>query len=212
MSGCVAITCSDLGRYSGFTEALARLETPADTKFYFAKGSDREVGRNKLVGAMMDSGHDWLLFLDDDSVFAPDLLTRLLARDVDVVGALYLRRAKPFSAIAYESMLPDGRMVPLNLNQHPQDALVKVEAVGTGGMLVRRHVFANMKGQWFRRDEPYSEDIIFCLECGANIHVDLAARIGHMTTAAVWPTEIKGQWGAGITVTETMSFLVPMEG
>jgi len=160
---------------------------------------------------MMDSGHDWLLFLDDDSVFAPDLLTRLLARDVDVVGALYLRRARPFSAIAYESMLPDGRMVPLNLNDHAQDALVQVKAVGTGGMLVRRHVFASMEaGKWFRRDEPYSEDIIFCLECGTDIHVDLATRIGHMTTASVWPTEIKGKWGAGITVTETMSFLVPM--
>jgi len=212
MTGCVAITCSDLGRYSGFTESLARLETPPGTKFYFAKGSDREVGRNKLVGAMMDSGDDWLLFLDDDSVFAPDLLMRLLARDVDVVGALYLRRDMPFTALAYESMLDDGRMVPLNLNEHPQDALVQVKAVGTGGMLVKRHVFANMEGgKWFRRDEPYSEDIFWCLECGCDIHVDLGARIGHMTIATVWPSEARDKWAVGFTITEQFNFLVPME-
>lgn len=206
------MTCADLGRFSAFSEALARLRKPEGTEVFFAKGSDREIGRNKLVAAMLDSGHDWLLFLDDDGVFEQDLLERLLAHDKDVVGALYLRRDMPFTALAYESMLDDGRMVPINLNEHPQDALVQVKAVGTGGMMVKRRVFENMEaGHWFRRAEPYSEDIIFCLECGSDIHVDLAARIGHMTIATVWPSQARDKWAVGFVVTEQFNFLVPME-
>lgn len=211
MPGCIAVTCSDLGRYSAFSEALARLKKPEGTKIYFAKGSDREVGRNKLVRAMLDAGDEWLLFLDDDSVFAPDLLERLLAHDVDIVGALYLRRDMPFSAIAYEDVLEDGRFVPLNVKKHPQDAMVEVRAVGTGGMLIRRNVFETMGDPWFRRDEPHTEDMIFCVECGFPVHVDLGAKIGHMTTTTIWPTEARGQWAVGFTVTEQFNFLLPME-
>lgn len=160
---------------------------------------------------MMDAGDDWLLFLDDDGVFAPDLLTRLLARNVDVVGALYLRRDMPFSAIAYEDVLEDGRFVPLEVKAHPADAMVKVRAVGTGGMLIRRAVFEKMGPPWFRRDEPHTEDMIFCIECGSEIHVDLGARIGHMTTATIWPSEARGEWAVGFTITEQFNFLVPMD-
>ena len=211
MGGCIAVACSDLGRYSGFSESLARLQKPEGTRIYFAKGSDREVSRNKLVRAMLDAGDEWLLFLDDDHIFQPDLLLRLLARNVSVVGALYLRRDMPFSAIAYEDVLEDGRFVPLDVKAHPQDALVEVRAVGTGGMLVRRGVFEQMGDPWFRRDEPHTEDMIFCVECGVPIHVDLGAKLGHMTTAAVWPTEAKDRWAIGFTITEQFNFLVPME-
>lgn len=208
MGGLIAVACGDTGRYSAFAEALARLDKPTGTNVLFAKGGDREVSRNKLVGVLLGGPYEWLLFLDDDSLFAEDLLTRLLAHQLDIVGGLYLRRDKPFSPIAYEDVLDDGRLVPLDLRKHMSDALVPVRAVGTGAMLVRRRVFETMPGPWFRRDDAMTEDMIFCLECGFPVHVDLAARVGHMTTATVWPsTADDGGWAVGFTITEQINFL-----
>lgn len=209
MGGCIAVACGDTGRFSSFSEALARLDKPPDTHVYFSKGSDRETSRNVLVRAMLDSGDDWLLFLDDDNVFAGDLLVRLLARNVDLVGGLYLRRDRPFSAIAYGERLEDGRFIPLDLSAHGKDDLVPVLAVGTGAMLVRRRVFEGMSDPWFRRAE-LTEDLLFCLECGHQPHVDLGARVGHMTTATVWPSVTEDEWTVGVTVTEQVNFLMKL--
>lgn len=207
MAGCIGVACGDTGRYSAFAEALARLEKPPGTSIYFAKGSDRESSRNALVREMLKAEDEWMLFLDDDQIFAEDLLTRLLASGLDLIGGLYLRRDNPFSPVAYEDVLPDGRFVPLDLTMHAQDVVLPVRAVGTGAMLVRRRVFEDMEDPWFRRAE-LTEDMIFCLECGYQAHVDLGARVGHMTTAAVWPsTTPDKEWAVGFTITEQVTFL-----
>lgn len=158
---------------------------------------------------MLDSGDDWLLFLDDDSVFAKDLLTRLLARDVDLVGGLYLRRDRPFSPIAYGERLVDGRFVPLDLTAHGKGDLVPVVAVGTGAMLVRRRVFEELPDPWFRRAD-LTEDLLFCLDSPYQPYVDLGARVGHMTIATVWPSVTEDEWTVGVTVTEQVNFLMKL--
>lgn len=187
-----------------------RLERPPGTHVYFAKGSDRETSRNQLVRAMLEAGDDWLLFLDDDSVFSEDLLLRLLARDVDIVGGLYLRRDQPFSPVAYAEVLEDGRFVPLDLTQYGKEDIVPVMAVGTGAMLIRRDVFKAMPDPWFLRAE-LTEDMIFCLQCRHQVYVDLGARVGHMTTATVWPSVTEDEWTVGIEVTEQVNFLMKLE-
>ena len=209
MTGCIAITCADTGRYSIFSAALARLEKPAGTNVYMATGSDREQGRNQLVKTMLDSGDDWLLFLDDDQVFEHDLLVRLLAHEVDIVGGLYLRRDMPFTPVCYSDRLADGRYVPLDLSQYPQDGLVQVAAVGTGGMLVQRTIFEEMEDPWFIRGE-LTEDMIFCQAQKGPIYCDLGARLGHMTTTAIWPSTIEGGWAIGFNVSGDVNFYRPL--
>lgn len=210
--GCIAVTCAETGRYSMFSACLARLRKPEGTNLYFVTGSDREQGRNELVKAMLDGGDDWLLFLDDDHVFEDDLLERLLAHDVDIVGALYLRRDMPYTPICYESRIPVGKYVPIKLADHPKNALVKVDAVGTGGMLVRRRVFETMDDPWFKRGRM-TEDMIFCSEVRElfDIHCDLGTRMGHMTTTAVWPAVGKeDEWAISFNISGQVNFITPM--
>lgn len=216
MSGAIGVTCAETGRYSMFSASLARLRKPEGTSVYIVTGSDREQGRNELVREMLQNGDEWLLFIDDDHVFEEDLLERLLSHGVDVVGALYLRRDMPYSPICYESRLPAGKYVPLDLSRYEKDALVKVDAVGTGGMLVRRNVFQWMtekvEGEWFKRGKM-TEDMIFCREIGEQfeIHCDLGARMGHMTTSAVWPTVGKeDEWAIGFDISGQVNFITPM--
>jgi hypothetical protein len=209
MGGCIAITCAETGRYSMFSAALARLEKPAGTSIYMATGSDREQGRNQLVRMMLDSEDDWLLFLDDDQIFNDDLLTRLLAHEVDIVGGLYLRRDLPFTPVCYSERLTDGRYVPLDLAALPQDGLIQCAAVGSGGMLIRRSVFEDMEDPWFIRGE-HTEDLIWCSQQTRPIYCDLGARLGHMTTTAVWPSTIDSGWAIGFNISGDVNFYRPL--
>lgn len=186
--GCIGVACGESGRYSMFAASIAQLERPPGTTVHFSVGSDREPSRNLLARRALDEGADWLLFLDDDHVFGPDLLLRLLDRRVDLVGALYLRRGRPFTPIAYSSRLPDDRWEPLDLGG--RSGLVPVAAVGTGGMLVRREVLEAVAEPWFERRPEGTEDLLFCesaIAAGVQPHVDLDARMGHLTSTAIWP-------------------------
>lgn len=195
--GCIGVACGESGRYSMFAASIAQLERPAGTTVHFSVGSDREPSRNLLARRALDEGADWLLFLDDDHVFGPDLLMRLLAHQVDLVGALYLRRGRPFTPIAYRERLPDGRWVPIELSGR-SPRLVEVAAVGTGGMLVRRAALEAIAEPWFERRPEGTEDLLFCeraLAAGTQPHVDVSTPMGHMTAAAVWPSPDElGPW------------------
>lgn len=210
--GAIGVTCAETGRYSLFSASLGRLKQPEDTNLYFVTGSDREQGRNELVKAMLDGGDEWLLFLDDDQIFEEDLLLRLLAREVDVVGALYLRRDMPYTPICYEARIPVGKYMPVDLAPYGQDEMIKVDVVGTGGMLVRRRVFESMDPPWFKRGK-HTEDIIFCNEIRDrfDIYCDLGARMGHMTTTAVWPgVGQQGEWAVQFNISGQVNFIAPM--
>jgi hypothetical protein len=201
----VGVPCSDTGRYSAFSESLANLVKPPGTSVRFAVGTWRHYARNQLVQWMFEEDADALLMIDDDHVFAPDLLTRLLAHDVDIVGALCLQRAEPYGPFCFTEE-NDGILTPLNLHDYPTDAgLVEVAAVGTGAMLVKREVFEAVHDEWeswFTIEYDSGEDMLFCRRArseGFKIHVDLSTPVGHLTTAAVWPIQ-KDRWRVGIEV------------
>jgi hypothetical protein len=211
MSGCIGVPSNDTGRYSAFSASIGRLSKPPDTEVYFATGSERVIGRNRLVRTMLEANHDWMLFLDDDSIFDNDLLERLLSHNAQVVGALYLYRSMPFTPACFTERTDEG-FLPIRLEDHPQSGLVPVEAVGTGGMLVRRTVFEQLEDPWFKQS-TMSEDLLFCREVSdidIQIYCDLGARLGHMTTTAIWPSTVEDKWAIGFTVSEQLNFYRPL--
>lgn len=212
MSGVVGVAANDSGRYTFFAAALTALQTPVNTAVMWAIGSDRIVGRNRLVQQSLEIGSEWLWFLDDDHVFPPDLLLRLLAHDQPVVAALYLQRQVPFAPVAYSHREGD-KYVPLVLPDLEPDACVEVRAAGTGGMLIRSEVFRAVSEPWFEHGAA-SEDLIFCEKAraaGFTIHCDLAARLGHLTSTIVWPTIVDERWAVGFTVADKLGLHVEIE-
>lgn len=186
-----------------------------NTKIDWALTSDRIIGRNSLAQRAVDEGAEWLLFLDDDHVFPDDILIRLLAHDLPVVGALYLQRQVPFAPIAYSEKTDDARYIPIDLTDAPATGLLEVAALGTGGMLIRTEVFRAMEYPWFEHGRA-SEDLIFCdkvNELGLGpIHVDLGVRLGHMTPASIWPSQTDGEgWSVGFSVADNFSMKIPIQ-
>lgn len=213
MAGMVGVIASDTGRFSLFTFCLTYLNKPVNTEIQPLLTSDRIIGRNKLAELALEHGAEWLLFLDDDHAFPSDLLTRLLKHDVPIVGSLYLQRAIPFAPIAYTEKTEDERYIPLDLTSCPDEGLVEVIAVGTGGMLIRSEVFHELEYPWFEHGRA-SEDLIFCdraREAGFPIYVDLASRLGHLTVSAIWPSWVDEEWVVGFSVADNFSLYVPIE-
>lgn len=180
----------------------------------WAIGSDRSRSRNFLVTRALDRGSEWILFIDDDQSFTPDLLKRLLLCDRPVVGALCLQRHAPHMPLVYADKDEKGYW-PLDLRKHGPDELVQVRAVGSGGMLVRSEVFRELgKIDWFKHTTEQSEDMFFSdllHEADIPLFTHTGIRLGHIAPAVVFPTIEQDQWSAGIQFSYNTSVVIPID-
>ena len=209
MSGLIGIIANDAARFSLFTSCTINLNKPPDTKIECLIGGDWCGARNSLVKQAIEQEYDWLWFMDDDHAFAPNLLERLLAHDVPLVMPLCLQRVFPFAPVAYTSH--DGvKYHPINPGDH-DETLVPIVAGGCAGMLIRREVLLAVEEPWFEYADR-SEDIIFCekaREAGFSLYCDTEARLGHITTAVVWPAEHDDEWVTGFTIGHELNLFAP---
>jgi hypothetical protein len=193
--GTVAISADEAGRYTQFAICMQGLEAPAGSRTSWRIGNDFAGNRNAACAQLEG---DWIWFIDDDHAFAPDILTRLLARKVDIVTPICLRRSQPFLPVPYV----DGDY--MDLGQYGENELVEVEYAGTSGMLIRKRVLETIEPPWFELGNGVSEDVNFsrkARQAGFSIYVDMGVRLGHITTAVVWPVW-SGRWLTGFTVAD----------
>jgi hypothetical protein len=222
VSGTIGIVAQETSRYTMFWISVLGVlsNAPPKTRWDIAMSSNVPVARNTLVERSLKEESDWILFVDDDQVFPADLLKNLLAHDVDVVCAPYLRRAGQHTPIAYSHRRDDGLYEPIDLTKLPGEGLLKVQACGAGGLLVRSHVFHAISSEpdWFQYGHvgawDASEDIVFAEKCNAagfDVYVDLGSPIGHMGPAAVWPSFIDKEWCLGFSVSDGTRLFTPIE-
>lgn len=145
--------------------------------------------RNGLVEAAKaaDASHIW--FIDADMTFPSDILIKLLAHDLDIVGTTASKRKdNEDSAVG---LTLDG-----NLLQVPSSP-VKMKWLGPCCMLIKMHVFEKLRAPWFAEpprfmlegEDPNDpglmpEDEYFCwnaIKAGFDIYCDpeLSMNIGH---------------------------------
>lgn len=155
--------------------------------------------RNSLVNQFMDSDCTDFLFIDADIRFKAQDVIRIMALggDKDVLAGPYPRRAKDqmfFCDIWY--------------NEHggvdlTEEGLLRVKRIGTGFMMVRRHVFEALKERhpewkyWVDVENTHhyaffdfavtpegyvGEDYLFCdrvHEAGFKVYIDTELNLGH---------------------------------
>jgi len=124
--------------------------------------------RNDLVKQMLG---DWLLMLDADQAFAPDLLARMVRlmnyyRDVDVLSGMYHYRLPPHFPLLY--CWNEEKKAFAHLADWDRDAeIFPIDSAGGGCLLVRRKVFERIYDELgqepFSISPPYSEDHSFFL-------------------------------------------------
>ena len=191
-SGTIGLCAADTGRFSEFSVAMARLDKPPDWDVIAAFNYDLAYARNSLVERFTG---DYLWLMDDDQVFQEDVLKRLLAHELPIVGPLVLRRHPPFEPCPG---IEGGKNLPLD--QPP--GLREVQYTGGAGLLIHRDVFDAIEPPWFNHGIGsegihFSDDAYFChraREAGFKIFCDTSVTLAHLAVAFITPGFDGKQW------------------
>lgn len=217
MSGLVGVIANDFARVSAFTSSmnyLARYGMPEGADIEHLIGGDWCGARNDLAQMTLDGNYDWLWFMDDDHAFTPDLLFKLLRHDKPLTVPVCLMRTPPFQPVTFVERNEENKYqyLPAYMPDMPAGGLIELQAGGCAGMLIKREVLEAIEPPWFEYTDR-SEDIIFCEKAkaaGFGIYCDLEARLGHVTTAVVWPSTTEaGDWLIGLTIGGQMNLVIP---
>lgn len=178
-----------------FVRDLLALDAPEGTEYLFPSSGSVVQNLNRAL----QGEFAWAWLLAPDHRFHPDLLTRLLAREADVVVPLCVKRSPPHQlVIGDETSVRDtstGReypaYTPLALDRVP-DTPFTVEIAGSAGLLVRKHVLDAIGFPYFESSDGLylNEDVVFSQRvrrAGFQILCDPHAHLAHIASVPVWP-------------------------
>jgi len=136
-----------------YTEAAHAMMAIVHQGFPFmAHGYSRlDRTRNDFAIELLKSDFTHVLMLDSDHLHPADIVQQLgkhVARDpsILVVGGLNFRRGEPYDPCAY-LWSEDHHLQPME--RWPDDALLKVDVLGSGSILIAREVFERLPFPWF---------------------------------------------------------------
>ena len=203
MSGIIGLTTGEVGRgYGECTASIIGMQKPEGSRIIVIVGGSMAKAWNTIGAELLKSDAEWLMLLNDDHIYPPDTIARLLAHDVDMVTGLYLHRRFPFNPVLY------GKLKEVNgfenylhyLPTNDDHGLVEIVGCGDGCVLIRRRVLEALPIPIWRmtKYEPdlQSTDLIFCeavRKAGFRIWADLDLVVGHMIMAPIFPGIVRGE-------------------
>lgn len=131
--------------------------------------SDHAPARNALANRFLG---DWLIQLDTDHTFDPDIVARLVnyadRLEIDVLSAIYQMKNQPHVPVLYQWIGSEDMPGLQPMAQWDRQLkVVQVGSAGAGCLFVRRRIFdritKELKEQPFDRIGAYSEDHSFFL-------------------------------------------------
>lgn len=146
--------------YSQFSYSLSNLIKLStlmgiDTHLFFDSSTILINQRESLIKQAFEVSADWVLWLDNDMMFPPTTLVRLLAHKQNIVGCNYMKRAYPFKSVAYTDTSDWENWIPIKY----EDDLVDAEAMGMGCVLMKTDIFKKLNKPYFEYTyQPKSED------------------------------------------------------
>lgn len=166
------------------------------------KLSLHDYGRNELVAKMRG---DWLLMLDTDLSFGPDLAARMVRlfelNNLDVLCGIYSYKTPPHYPVVYQYN-PEAKRNEILAGWDRSVTLLQIDSAGAGTLLVRRRVFERiakeMQQRPFDRIGNKGEDHSFFERlrtlgiesfCAPHIEADHMEFLGVRTSADYVPPE-----------------------
>ena len=152
--------------------------------------------RNTMAITALERGYDYVLWLDSDMTFEPDLLERLYQtateKDLDVLGGLYFKRTVPTIPTILKTLewrINEKREVENKLDfytDYPKDTLFEVAGLATGCMLTKADVYRKVIEKYgvgpFQPLISLGEDYSFCWrlqQLGIRMWCDSRIKLGH---------------------------------
>jgi hypothetical protein len=206
--GTIGIYTDHIARFSDFTVSITGMHVPEGTRYAWSRGVYLAHNTNVFIREMEG---DWLFLMDDDHRFEPEILTRLLDHDLDVVVALTSKKFPPYPPVLYEVEGTNLNTIDLT----GQSGLIEVDACGKPGMLIKRHVLEAIPDPWceYMNTQDGAEDMDFCMKikkAGFKIHADLDIKLAHMAPIAVTKEQDpNGNWGSMIALGNGAGTFIP---
>ena len=110
---------------------------PLDMPILPVTGRPYDHGRNHMCQQMLDHNFDHLFMLDSDVIPPPDAILRLLSHNQPIISGVYHRRSFPHGLPV---MCRGGKF----LESYPANAVIEVEVVGAGCLLIHRSVLEKL--------------------------------------------------------------------
>lgn len=203
--GAIAIVAPVWSRWTKFWESYSRLlMANTDCDIIFRVGNQLAQARNEAILQAKEKGKDWIFFIDDDHVFDGDIIQRLLAHNVDIVGALYCVRNYPFTLTSRSVKQLDSENGLVNVFDLPASGppgLHKVMGLGGSGLLIRKKVWNTIPDPWFTvghgKEDIIAEDFSFCIKAfqhDIDVHLATDVTIPHITAMEVSPHWTGDRW------------------
>ncbi len=197
--------------------SLLQTQWPGPVVKLLMQGSVLTLNRNACIQQMQG---DWILFIDDDMVWQPNAVMRLLEQldslresvdRVDILAGLFCRRTDPFQPVLYMREGPQAGAYNILEDWHSGD-VVEVDATGMAFTLITRQglelltegpmpsyeerVASKNHPDFFRWHGSLGEDLRFCQDVkalGGRIFVDTSIEIGHVGERVY---SVRDFWGA----------------
>lgn len=159
--------------HSVFSFSLARMmqynaERGIQTELFYNMGTLLINQREQLIHAAKQSGCTHVFFIDSDMTFPVYATEMLLLHNVPFVAATYCTRRWPYKTVAFKKYKDWESYLIIDPNDPTQKRLEPVEAVATGFMMIKAHVFNEVPRPWFgflyqpEKDDYLGEDMFFC--------------------------------------------------
>ena len=197
MKTLIAVPCGDQLE-ANFVECLLNLRPVGETEIKLLKGTLVYDARSQLMEyALKTGGYDYILWLDSDMTFEPDLLERLM-EDIEgkqLVTGLCFGRRPPFKPCIYKDIRVQQEglgYMPYadNYFDYPRDQLFQVEGCGFACVLMTMDMAEAMSvyGVPFFPIAGLGEDLAFCWRAKKldyKLYCDSRLKIGHIMRLSV---------------------------
>lgn len=195
MKTLIAVPCMDMVA-TPFCQSLTALRRVGDCAAGFMVGSLIYDSRNKLAVQALEMEADYVLWLDSDMVFEPDLMERLyedLKTGKDFVSGLYFRRSSPFTPVLFSELktAEDGLNTEWKGYEDYPDGLFEIAGCGFGAVMHTTDMLFEMADRfqnWFAPINNCGEDIAFCRrasELGYKLWCDSDIKLGHVAHSVI---------------------------
>jgi len=212
----VGISTAEMARRAAFYDYFNMLDKPIGTILTMAHGQSPARSRNMIIEQALLNDCSHVLFIDDDTAFEPNLLTKLLAHDKDIVTGFMQMRNYPHRPLIFGDRKDDGSC----FQYFPKDGekgLIEIVNCGLGCVLIKTDVFRKMERPWVTLGEltkdDWCDDISFfnrAQKAGFKMYCDLDCLVGHMASLTVWPKYIDGKWHTAYDTTGESQVSFPM--
>lgn len=199
----IGVPCGKQPVCDSFYDCLYTLVIPEGSQIQRAKSGSVSSNLNTLVE--LARPFDYLFIVEDDSMFHPLTVINLLKHDKDVVAGLCPSRTPPFNAYIYNK--GDERGLTRRKITDADSGLIKVDATGMGGILIKMSVFDKLKKPYFEiafKDEvEWGQDILFnkkLIEAGIEVFCDTDVPIWHATSCCLGTVKRDGKWNTTIRI------------